>query len=194
MPFTLVVVASAVAFAYVRGGRLHRIADADLRGVGLLFAGLLLQVGVDIAASRGFATGATGYVFLLISQLLVLVWAAANWWRPGMPLIVLGLLLNALVIGANGAMPVDGDAIAALGFDGARVPLGKHELLDASTRLGFLGDVIPLPPLRTIISVGDIVLAAGLMALVHHLMTFRPAAERRGGARDGVDSEGSAAR
>lgn len=181
MPFTVVVVAGAVLVAYLRGGRLQRIADADLRGVWLLFVGLVLQIVVDIASAREAVSETVGYLGLLASQLLVVGWALWNWWRPGMPLIVIGLFLNALVIGANGAMPVDLDAVAELGGEG--VPMGKHEALDESTRLGFLGDVIPLPPLRTIISIGDIVLAAGLVALVHHLMTFRPAPERRGGVR-----------
>ena len=190
MPITVVVVAGAVLVAYLRGGRLHRIADADLRGVWLLFVGLVLQIAVDVAAARDIIGETLGYLGLLASQLVVAAWAAWNWWRPGMALIVLGLLLNALVIGANGAMPVDLDAVAELGGQG--VPLGKHEALDDDTRFGFLGDVIPLPPLRTIISIGDIVLAAGLVALVHHLMTFRPAPERRGGHREARSHDSAA--
>ena len=195
MPLTLLVVGAAVIVSYLRGGRLSRIADADLRWSTLLFVGLFLQLGVDRAAGAGWIGEGEGYLALLASQVLVLVWVAVNWWRPGMLLVFLGLLLNAVVIGANGAMPVDPDAITAIGLHGAEVPPGKHVLMTDETRFPYLADTWPLPPLRTIISVGDIVLAAGLVPLVHHLMTYRTALERRGGRRRGAGAtEGGGAR
>lgn len=183
MPFTLIVVAVALVGSLLRGGRLGRMAQADLRATWLLFFGLALQVGVELAAVRGHLGGDVGYALILISQLLVVAWTVVNWWRPGMALILLGLVLNATVMAANGAMPVAPEAIEAVGLDGAEVPPGKHELMDEDTRLPFLADTWPLPPIRTIVSIGDIVLAAGLIPLVHHLMTYRTPAERRGGSR-----------
>jgi hypothetical protein len=183
MPLVLVTVGGAIVVSYLRGGRISRIADAELRHTWLLFAGLLLQLVVDAAAVRGMLQEPGSYLLLLASQVLVLIWVLVNWWRPGMVLIGLGLLLNAVVIGANGAMPVSQDAIDALGIGDVTVHPGKHELMTEQTQLPWLADILPLPPLRTIISVGDIVLAAGLIPLVHHLMTYRTAAERRGGRR-----------
>jgi hypothetical protein len=176
VPFVLVSIAIAVAASYARGGRLHRIADAPLRWSWLLFVGVGLQVIVDLGAGRGWLpdAGWSGYLLLLLSHLVVLGWVVANWHLPGMRLVTIGLGLNALVIGANGAMPVDPDAIRALGIDGATVPPGKHTLLDDQTRLPWLADIWPLPPLRSIISVGDVVLAAGLIPLTHALMSARP--------------------
>ncbi len=193
MPLTLLVVGAGILVSYLRGGRLGRIAEADLRWSSLLFVGLFLQLGVDRAAGSGWLGDGEGYVALLVSQVLVLVWVAVNWWRPGMLLVLLGLLMNALVIGANGAMPVSADAIAAIGLPGAQVPPGKHVLLTEATRLPFLADVFPLPPMRTIISAGDIVLAAGLLPLVHHLMTYRTPIERRGGPRSVRAARGGSA-
>lgn len=181
MPFTLTVLVLAVTLSYLRGGRLRRIADAPLKRSWLLFAGLALQLVVDLGASRGLfvEAGPTGYLLLLISQVLVLAWVLSNWQLPGMLLVGIGLTMNAIVIGANGAMPVDPAAIRALGLEGAEVNPGKHILLTEQTRLPWLADVWPLPPLRSIISVGDIVLAAGLIPLTHGLMSYRPTAERR---------------
>lgn len=192
MPLTLLIVGAAVVTSLLRGGRFGRIADADLRATWLLFVGLALQIGVDAAAARGHLEGNAGYALLLSSQLLVLAWTIANWWRPGMSLIVAGLALNAAVMAANGAMPVAPDAIEAIGLEGAEVPPGKHELLTDDTRLAFLADTWPLPPIRTIISVGDIVLAAGLIPLVHHLMTYRTPQERRGGRRGPAEASTAA--
>jgi hypothetical protein len=47
-------------------------------------------------------------------------------------------------------------------------------LLDDATRLPWLADIWPLPPLRSIISIGDVVLAAGLIPLLHALMSWTP--------------------
>jgi hypothetical protein len=183
MPLVAFTVGAAILVSYLRGGRISRIADAELRHGWLLFLGLLLQLAVDALTVRDLLGQPAGYLLLLASQLLVLVWVLVNWWRPGMLLVALGLVMNALVIGANGAMPVSQDAIDALGIGEVTVHPGKHELMTDETRFGWLADVHPLPPLRTIVSVGDVVLAAGLLPLVHHLMTYRTPAERRGGHR-----------
>jgi hypothetical protein len=111
-------------------------------------------------------------VLLLASQLFVVAWVVANRHLRGLWLVAAGLLCNALVMGANGAMPVSPEAIAALGLEGAQVPPGKHMLLTESTRLPWLADIIPVPPIRSIISVGDLVLAAGLVPVTHTLMTW----------------------
>lgn len=182
MPFVLLVLVVAVLVSYARGGRLRRIPDAPLRWTWLLFAGVLLQAGVDLAAGRGILpdAGLLGWLLLALSQLLVVVFLATNWQLPGVLLAATGLALNAIVMAANGAMPVDPIAIQALGIEGAQVPPGKHTLLTEETHLPWLADIWPLPPLRSIISIGDVVLAAGLIPLTHALMSHRPPAERRG--------------
>jgi hypothetical protein len=185
LPFVLASLLVAVVASYARGGRMHRIAEAPLRWSGLLFAGVAVQVFVDVGAVRGFlpSAGWASYGLLLASQLLVVGWVAGNWHLPGTRLVTLGLVLNALVIGANGAMPVDPDAIRALGIEGATVSGGKHVLLDEGTRFPWLADIWPIPPLRSIISVGDVVLAVGLIPLAHALMTWRAAADPVEGGR-----------
>src|SRR5690606_38717098 len=44
-------------------------------------------------------------------------------------------------------------------------------LLTDATALPWLADVIPLPPLKLVVSIGDIVLVAGMIPLTHDLMT-----------------------
>lgn len=171
MFFTVVVVVASIAASVARGGRIGRIADAELAAPGLLFVGLVLQLGVDAGAATGIVGGALGPVLLGASHVLVLWFIARNRHVPGMSLVFVGFLLNAIVMAVNGAMPVHPEAITAIGLDGAEVPPGKHELMTSSTLLPWLADVIPLPPIRTIISVGDLVLAAGMIPLVHQLMS-----------------------
>lgn len=178
MPFVLAVLIVAIAVSYLRGGRLRHLADAPLRLSWLLFAGVAVQVGVNLAAGRGWLpdAGLSGWSLLLLSQLLVIAFLIANRQLPGTWLIAGGLLLNAVVIAANQAMPVDPAAIRAIGMEGATVPPGKHTLMTEATRLPWLADIIPVPPLRSIISVGDLVLGAGVVPLTHALMT--PETER----------------
>lgn len=173
MPFVLAVLIVAVAISYLRGGRFHHVAAAPLRLTWLLFVGVAVQLGVDVAAGRGWLpdAGLLGWSLLLLSQLLVIGFLVANRQLPGTWLIAGGLLLNAVVIAANQAMPVDPAAIRAIGLEGATVPPGKHTLMTEATRLPWLADIIPVPPLRSIISVGDLVLGAGVVPLSHALMT-----------------------
>lgn len=174
MPFTLAVVALAVVVSLARGGRLDRIADAHLRSVWLLFAGLVLQLLVDAAAGRGIIAdaGLVGSGLLVVSQALIVAWLVRNRRLPGIWLVAAGLTLNVVVMTANGAMPVHPAAMDALGLGPLEVPLGKHTLLTDATWFPWLADVIPLPPLRTIISVGDVVVAIGLIPMTHALMTW----------------------
>jgi hypothetical protein len=146
-----------------------------------LFTGVVLQLASDLGVIAGWftGTGALSYALLLGSQVVVLAWVLANWQLPGLVLVALGLAMNAVVMAANGAMPVHPEAIAALGRDASELVRGKHVLADADTRLWWLADIWAVPPIRSVISIGDVVLAAGLIPIVHHLMTYRTAAERR---------------
>lgn len=193
MYFVVLVLVVAVLVSWLRGGRLHRLGQAPLRSVWLLFTGVVLQLAADIGVIVGWFDGAStlSYALLLASQLVVLAWVLTNWQLPGVVLVALGLLLNALVMGANGAMPVHPDAIVALGGEPTDLLRGKHVLLDEGTQLWWLADIWPLPPIRTIISLGDVVLAAGLLPVAHHLMTYRTPRERRTAAADPDDATGS---
>ncbi len=87
-------------------------------------------------------------------------------------LVLLGLFLNTLVIFANGGhMPVSLPALRQAGIGGFEAILrtkgdAVHALLDETTRLPFLGDVIPLPPLQKVISPGDVFVLLGLVGVV----------------------------
>jgi hypothetical protein len=108
----------------------------------------------------------------LIGITLVLLRNAATmpWARIPLRVAALGVGLNLLVIGANGGyMPRSTEASAAVGrpvdtiADGQR--LANVSILSDSTRLPWLADVLPQPqwlPLSNVLSVGDLLLAAGL--------------------------------
>lgn len=94
---------------------------------------------------------------------------AVNVHEPGFIPAVIGTLLNAAVIFANGGhMPVDPQAMERAGL-AHLIPFlqnardGVHILMDENTRLRYLGDWIPIP--GKVLSPGDVLLVQSLFIL-----------------------------
>ena len=163
----LAVAAVAGLYGLVRGGSLEGIAATKFRFLWLLFAGFLLQVGFSLWNPE-WLTEAGELAILAGSNLLVALFLALNRRLPGMLIAAAGLVLNVVVIASNGAMPVSLEAAEVAGTDIEAADFGiKHEPLHDDTVFPWLGDVIPLPGLSTLISAGDVVLALGIGRLVY---------------------------
>ena len=87
-----------------------------------------------------------------------------------------------IVMAVNGGrMPVSVEASAVLGpyyvdmlREGGAV--SKHYMMDASTHLSFLGDIIPLSspyPRTQVISIGDVVMNIGIFLFIQYMMVNR---------------------
>jgi hypothetical protein len=163
----LVGVILAVAVALLRGGKFERLSDLGLKLLPLAWLVLVLRSLVAVLESRGmpWAPWLQVVAYLILLGVLWLNLAA-----PGMKLFALGSLLNFLAIVANGgAMPVSPGALAFLGM--SVTPTGTHTLLTPESRLPFLTDIIPLwMPYPQVISVGDIVLVAGMFLFIQQRM------------------------
>lgn len=163
-----VVLLISVGVALLRGGRLLNLSEVSLRGWPLLIVGFGLQaVAVWIPADEPWsARAAVTLLILSFVPLLVLVWL--NRAAPGMLLAGIGIFMNFAVIALNGGMPVLPEAAAlAEGIDPATVAVdfgrqSKHVELTVDSRLAFLGDVIPMRIIGSVISLGDLFLAVGL--------------------------------
>jgi hypothetical protein len=172
----LVVIAIACLAGVARGGSMANLAQLPLVSAPLVLVAVLVQAAGAFAERLGLPNPSLFYVLgMVASATLVTVFVARNRALPGMALIALGFLLNALVVTANGAMPVDQAAMERVGMSTIRLYSNadaKHELADSSTRLRPLADVVPVPmpgALRrgsNVVSAGDIVLAAGIGVLV----------------------------
>jgi Family of unknown function (DUF5317) len=167
MEIALLVAVVAAIVAILQGGSLERLAATKFRAVPLLLLGLAVQILFGFW-SPSWMTDAVGLAVLIVSNVFVLSWLIVNRSLPGLLIAAVGLLMNLAVISANGAMPVSRDAVRAAGGDELEISEEglKHEVLDDDTRLGFLGDIIPLRGLG-IWSAGDLVLAAGLALLAY---------------------------
>ena len=180
MTVILVVIVVSLVIGLARGGTLHNLAELHLAGWPLVFLALAVQAFGSFAGLLGVPGAAAFYVAgMVLSALLVTYFVVRNRRLPGMALIALGFLLNALVVAANGAMPVEQAAADRAGISTVglyRNTDAKHELADEGTVLRPLADVIPVPlprPLHrgsNVLSVGDVVLAAGIGVLVVNAM------------------------
>ncbi len=118
----------------------------------------------------------------VLSYLLLAAFLLANRRLPGMWLVGAGFLANATVILANGGyMPASEEALRAAGrwslLREAGGTYNNSSLIGPQTRLWFLADVFAIPaglPFANVFSLGDVLLALGILALVPGLMGARP--------------------
>ena len=173
MLWLAIVIFLALAIAVLRGGRLVNLGDIELRAWWLLFIALGLQLGTGFLPDRDWSEWA-GLTMVLVSFGLLMILVLLNRSKPGMWIAGIGVLMNLVVIAANGGMPVlAGAAEVASGFTVSEPDLSgtfKHVLLDESSRLTFFADVIPLRlvGIGEVISLGDIFLALGLGVFLEH--------------------------
>ena len=170
MSLVVAVLVVALAVGWARGGSLTRLGSLPLRSRRLVVAALLVQLAGTLVGGPFHPVG------LALSAGLVVAFLVRNRGVRGSGLVALGLLANALVVGANGAMPVSADAAARAGIGTQDLLVGsdpRHELEGSGTRLAVLGDRIPVPlPWRPeVVSLGDVLVAAGLGQLVALGMT-----------------------
>jgi len=173
MLWLAIVVFAALAIAVLRGGRLVNLGDIELGWGWLLLVALGLQLGTRFLPDESWADW-VGVMMVLVSFALLMAMVLRNRSKPGMWIAGLGVLMNFIVIAANGGMPVlAGAAEVASGFTVADPDLSgsfKHVPLDASSQLTFFADVIPLRliGIGEVISLGDILLALGLGVFLEH--------------------------
>ena len=183
MGFTVFALAAGLVLGLATGGRPRNVTLRPLRAVGALAGAVVLQAVPQLLE----VSGSTGLACVLGSYVLLLAFALANIRLVGMPVILVGLVLNVVVIGLNGGMPVRADAIHTVDrhVKLATIDFGaKRHLEDADDRLTILGDVLPVRPIGQVLSFGDLILSAGVANVVFRLL--KPAGAVRRGRRRSV--------
>ncbi|HUG14051.1 MAG TPA: DUF5317 domain-containing protein [Thermomicrobiales bacterium] len=179
-------IALGLIIGFATGGSLAKAAGMRIGLLPVLLAALLVQVAIFTPiAGRWEITHSIGPYAHIATLLAVLFVMLRNLHIPGMKIIVVGAALNALVITANGGfMPSPESALERAGRldrvrqeqarqQGESPVLSNSEIADDDTRLLFLGDVIAIPdrlPLANVISIGDIVIAAGAVIAITRSM------------------------
>lgn len=175
MPFAFLLLLVTVPLA---GGRLSRLADLRLQGVGLIVLALGLQV--LMATVLPIALPETPHALLIALHAAsygVIAWTLwLNRAVPGLLLIALGGGTNAAVITLNGGtLPADRDALLEAGFSIDPDEYKNSGVVDDPV-LAWLGDIMATPsflPFRNVISLGDIVVLVGGAVLLHVVCASR---------------------
>lgn len=167
--------------ALLRGGKVSSLAGLRFKGLHFLVGALVIRVllalppvqaGLVEPAMGDLRYGGLVYSLSLLLALLALV---SNIHLPGLKLVTLGMAFNFLVIIANGGqMPGDLEKITAAGYTG---PTPGHwsnfSVIDGNTLFWFLGDnfLVGRPwPLPSVISLGDLVIMAGVFWFFQRVM------------------------
>jgi hypothetical protein len=175
-----VAIAVAVLVVPLTGGSFARLGHLRLRRVWLLFAGLGIQVALELVDLPRARFDDVGLTLLLLSYVFIIGFGLSNLLVTGMGVITVGIAMNAFVIALNQGMPY-------------RIPEGqraettvKHRPEQPDDVLPALGDTIVLgDPVDASISFGDLVIAVGLVDLTYR--ASRRSRRSRGGRRDRSD-------
>lgn len=167
-----------VIIGWLRKGKLKYLSRITLPGWPLILAAVLVQgtIWFDFTTSNSFLAALYPFLYILSFVLLVLFFFIQGG-QPGFVIIGLGILLNTMVIAANeGMMPVDSTRLPSHVVEelasGEKSPF--YTVIDDDTRLELLGDRIPVPYSSSqLLSIGDIVLAAGAVILIQHNMIIK---------------------
>ena len=156
----LVVIIIAIIIGYILRGSLKNIDPSKIKAIYLVFIAFLIEAMMIVLIRKGYLVrGTLTYIINLIMYITLFVFIYENRYNRWLLLMGAGFLLNALAIFFNGgAMPVSNTIINQLGMTQNVTAEGLYVIIDASTNLAFLGDIIALKyPRPYVISVGDIV-------------------------------------
>ena len=169
---------------WARGGSLVKLAQLPLRHSWLILIAFLLQIFAFSPRFEGLGwSDHLGPGLHIFSNLLLLLAVGLNLSLSGMKIFGLGLILNFLVIAANGGyMPVPLDNLTRAGMAQraellrAKRYLSNSTVLTSETRLPFLADIFFVPsclPFSNVFSIGDVFIGIGAFILVLQAMQGR---------------------
>jgi hypothetical protein len=174
-----VLVGFAASFFRHRGQTVSQLASIPLRSAWLALLAVGLQIPLLRAPFGPPEQVGVQQVLFLLSHLLLLAFVWRNRHLPGIWIAGLGVLCNLLVILANGGfMPVTPETLVKInpGSSPNEWPTGFHYgfskdliLLRGDTILWILSDMLVVPPpfpWPTAFSVGDLLIAVGIVVLL----------------------------
>ncbi|MBV7504354.1 DUF5317 domain-containing protein [Bacillus sp. sid0103] len=180
MVFDGIIISFIVGF--LRKGNLRALAQLKLKWGWIFPLLLIVELAVFMLQNDSKILGQISGSIYIVVYVLGLLFLFMNSKNQGFMLILIGVFLNFLVMVINGGrMPVSVEAAAVLDpgyIEALKDSLyAKHTMLNSSTHLGFLGDVIPISdpyPRTQIISIGDIIMNIGIFFFIQYLMVHHP--------------------
>jgi hypothetical protein len=179
--FMLYAIVVGLVVGRVAGGRLGNLAELQFRWWPLALGGLIVQLILFSPVAEGI--GQAGPVAYVASTALVGIAIVRNVLENArFAVVAAGALTNLAAIVANsGYMPVTPDALAASGR--ATAEGYSNSLASSRPALDLLIDRFALPanlPFSNVFSVGDVLIAIGIMIVIVGLMRSSPESRRVG--------------
>ena len=150
----------------MRGGTWSGLTATRVHRPGLLVGGIFTMLVINIIGP------AFPLLWAIVGSLCLLWFGLRNLQITGMIVMLIGLLMNVVPLLANGATPVSELALVSvgdLGADGLANIDGLRESTDTATTLAAFGDVIPVPIVNTVVSIGDLIMLVALADIVTNL-------------------------
>ncbi|HEU4671593.1 MAG TPA: MFS transporter [Candidatus Limnocylindrales bacterium] len=163
------------------GGSLTNLVAVRLRWMAAIFGALFVRYLAEFLIARGVdQVDALRLPIFAFAFCLLLAALWLNRRQPGLSLAFVGILSNASAIVINGGrMPILDQSLAAVGLTAADASTPFHSII-ASTdpgfllRLGPLTDIIPIPIVGDVASIGDVFLGLGLAFFVFATLIREP--------------------
>lgn len=170
---------ASLIYGLIRRGKISGIAEIDIKKPIFFILGFALEFGVLNLTDR-FPIIMTYRAYIhFLDYLMLFIGLWYNRHNKYMMIITVGIILNFIVIFANGGrMPVSLSALKEAGLNNLIPTLQKnivptHQAMTSATRLKFLSDVLVLPkpyPLPKTFSIGDLFIASGIFLMVTNAM------------------------
>ncbi len=170
---------AALVIALLSGGSLRYLAKIEFKAGWVALVAFAVQLGIIYFVAGPVGRWSVYGLALLGSYVVLMVFVFLNRRLPGLYIIGLGLLLNFIVMLANGGfMPVSPSALESAGFsclvdepaEWVKVRHAKDVLLRReNTRLWWLSDVFvlaPPAPVPSVFSPGDVLVGAGVFVFI----------------------------
>ena len=156
-----------IVAGFLLGGRLEGLSALRFRWAPLAVGGLLAQIGLFSDLAAGLNAGMVALLYVATTA-AVFVALLRNVRLTGLPIVAVGALSNLAAIVANGGiMPADAGALIVAGLEPGTGPTNSAVLADPA--LQPLTDIFAIPatiPLANVFSIGDVLIALGLVIAI----------------------------
>lgn len=171
----------AILFGKIRGGKFSRLSHLEFKRAWIFLLALIIQAAIILFGVNGndFVLNYSKELYIL-SYVLLFIGIIINLKYRSLLIILLGTGLNIFAMINNGwKMPISIEGLLLAGYSDLAeiVSTGKLAFyipLNESSRYGFLGKIITIPPpyfYPQLLSIGDIFITLGLFLFVQSIMT-----------------------
>ena len=166
--FVLIAIPIGVVIGLLVGGRIERLSQLRFHWAWLAIAGLGIQVVLFSTSMADSLPPGVGEAIYVASTGMVLIAVWRNLAVPGLAIVAVGAISNLAAVVANGGvMPTTIDAVRTAGL-ASEAGFSNSAVL-ADPALAPLTDIFAVPagmPLANVFSIGDVLIAVGLIVTI----------------------------